>query len=103
MNRNERRNKSRQCEKELAWIERYTPYKSLQNTTQFNLPKEELDQLVAQTHEDKDLQADFDLAKKIFMRVDYLKQTIELMKDATNKVECPVRQGAQTPHPHSEP
>lgn len=103
MNRNERRNKARECEKELAWIERYTPYKSLQNTTQFNLPKDELDRLVAQTHEDKDLQADFDLAKKIFMRVDYLKQTIELTKDATKLKEYLAHQEAQTPHPHSEP
>lgn len=103
MNRNERRNKIRQCTKELAFIEKYTPYKSLQNTTRFNLPKDELDQLVAQTHEDKDLQADFDLAKKIFMRVDYLKQTIELMKDATKLRAHLESLATQTPHPHTEP
>lgn len=103
MNRNERRNKIRQCEKEHAWIVKNTPYRSLQNTTKFNLPKDELDQLVAQTHEDKDLQADFDLAKKIFMRVDYLQRTIELMKQPTTQEVCPERPAESGLHPHSEP
>lgn len=98
MNRNERRSKRRECLKELEFIINHTPYKEFQTSTEFNdLSPNDIDILAKGEWEDKTFQARFDLAKKIFMRVDYLTQMIELL---TKPAERPVPQEAQTPDPH---
>lgn len=100
MIRQEKRRLIRDAEKELAFINRHTPYLEFKNTNEFMLPKEELDQLVAQTHDNIDLQARFDLAKKIYLRVDYLNTQIEYLKSPTKTEEHPVAKSECTPHPH---
>lgn len=77
MIRQERRKKLREAQKELASLEKNKLYKQFQNTNEFMLPKEEIDQLIAGTHESKKLQDRFNLAGVIYARLDYLRQTIK--------------------------
>ena len=77
MIRQERRRRLREATKELKQIENNKLYKQFQNTSEFMLPKEELDLLIAGTHEDKKLQGRFKLASAVYTRLDYLRQTIK--------------------------
>lgn len=77
MIRQERRKKLREAQKELTMLEKSKLFTQFRNTNEFMLPKEELDQLVAGTHENKKLQDKFNLAKVVYTRRDYLKDTIE--------------------------
>ena len=77
MIRQERRRRLREATKELKQIEKDKIYKQFQNTSEFLLPKEEIDQLIAGTHEDKKLQGRFKLASAVYTRLDYLRQTIK--------------------------
>lgn len=105
MTRPEKRRKIKEYEKELKFIDKHTPYRSFQKTNEFMLPKEELDLLIAGTHENKKLQERFDLAKQIYTRVDQLQQSIAYLRmPATpNKVEHPVHLSECSPDPHNEP
>jgi len=76
MTRQEKRRRLREATKELSSLEKSKVYKQFQNTNEFMLPKEELDQLIAGTHENNKLQARFNLAKAIYIKRDYLMQAI---------------------------
>jgi hypothetical protein len=102
MIRQERRTKVRECEKELKFILKHTPYLKLKTSDEFNLPMEEIGMLMDGVHEDQDLQKRFDFAGKIFTRVDQLNQMIEYLK-TTNKEVRPKDSEAHSPHPHNEP
>jgi hypothetical protein len=80
MNRPEKRRKIKECEKELKFILKHTPYLKLKASDEFNLPMEEIGMLMDGVHEDQDLQKKFDLASKIFARVDQLYQMIEYLR-----------------------
>ena len=77
MIRQEKRRRLREATKELKQIENNKLYKQFQNTSEFMLPKEEIDLLIAGTHEDKKLQGRFKLASAVYTRLDYLRQTIK--------------------------
>ena len=79
MIRQERRRKIREAEAEIKFIQKHTPYREFQSTSEFMLPKEELDLLIAEKHEDKKLQDRFTLAKNIYLRMDYLNNTIKML------------------------
>ena len=89
MDRAERRRRIKAYTKELEYIEKHTPYLKFKNTFDFMLPKEELDLLVADTHENKVLQEKFNLAKDLFARVDALTTWIRKLKE-TRIIERPV-------------
>jgi hypothetical protein len=76
MIRQERRKKLRDATKELKQIKKNKLYLQFKNTSEFMLPKEEIDKLIAGTHESKRLQERFKLASAIYTRLDYLRQTI---------------------------
>lgn len=76
MTRQEKRRRLREAIKELSSLEKSKVYKQFKNTNEFMLPKEELDQLITGTHENKKLQARFSLAKAIYIKRDYLMQAI---------------------------
>lgn len=82
MIRQERRKKLREAQKELTMLEKSKLFTQFRNTNEFMLPKEELDQLVAGTHENKKLQDKFNLAKIVYTRRDWLMNTIA---ELTNK------------------
>ena len=82
MIRQERRKKLREAQKELTMLEKSKLFTQFRNTNEFMLPKEELDQLVAGTHENKKLQDKFNLAKIVYTRRDLLMNTIA---ELTNK------------------
>ena len=82
MIRQERRKKLREAQKELNQLEKSKLIAQFRNTNEFMLPKEELDQLVAGTHENKKLQDKFNLAKIVYTRRDWLMNTIA---ELTNK------------------
>ena len=82
MIRQERRKKLREAQKELKQLEKSKLFTQFRNTNEFMLPKEELDLLVAGTHENKKLQDKFNLAKIVYTRRDLLMNTIA---ELTNK------------------
>jgi len=82
MKRAERRRLLKQYSKELSFILKHTPYLKFKNTFDFMLPKEELDLLVANTHENKVLQEKFNLAKDLYARVDALTSLIWKLKES---------------------
>ena len=82
MIRQERRKKLREAQKELNQLEKSKLTAQFRNTNEFMLPKEELDQLVAGTHENKKLQDKFNLAKIVYTGRDWLMHTIA---ELTNK------------------
>ena len=86
MIRQERRKKLREAQKELTMLEKSKLFTQFRNTNEFMLPKEELDQLVAGTHENKKLQDKFNLAKIVYTRRDWLINTIT---ELTNKEARP--------------
>jgi hypothetical protein len=100
MNRPERRRKIKECEKELKFILKHTPYLKLK-TNEFDLPMEEIGMLMDGVHEDQDLQKRFDLVSKIFTRVDQLNQMIEYLKQSTSTEAHPVHSIKHSPHPHN--
>ncbi len=88
MNRNERRNKSREFQKELGFILKHTPYFELKISDEFKeLSPHDIEVLNKGEWIDDDLQERFTLAKQIFTRVDYLTQMIELLKKPLPKQE----------------
>ena len=89
MTRPERHRLIKQYGKELSFILKHTPYLKFKNTSEFMLPKEELDLLVANTHENKVLQEKFNLAKDLYARVDALTSLIWKLKE-TRIIERPV-------------
>ena len=101
MIRQEKHKRIREYEKELEYINKHTPYNSFKNTSEFMLPKDELDLLVANTHENKSLQERFNLAKDLFARVDALNTWIKKLKE-TKKEAHPVNSVGSSPHPHTE-
>jgi hypothetical protein len=84
MIRQERRSKIRECEHELKFIIKHTPYLKLKDSPEFG-SSEDIGMLMDGVHEDQALQKRFDLASKIFTRVDQLTQMIELLKQPTKK------------------
>ena len=102
MTRPEKRRRIKQYTKELEYIYKHTPYNSFKNTSEFMLPKDELDLLVANTHENKVLQDRFNLAKDLFARVDALTTWTRKLKEAT-KAEHPEGSGENNPHLNTLP
>jgi len=101
MDRAERRRRIKEYSKELEFIFRHTEYLSFLDTREFLLPKEELDLLVADAHEDKVLQEKFNLAKDLYARVDALTTWIRKLKEP-KKEEHLEYSANKSPHPHTE-
>ena len=81
MIRAERRRRIKAYNKELEYIYKHTIYRKLQNTNEFMLPKDELELLSADKHENKSLQRKFNIAKDLFARVDALTTLIRELRE----------------------
>ena len=101
MIRAERRRRIKEYEKELKYIFKHTPYLKFLDTNEFMLPKDELELLVANNHENKSLQHKFNVAKDLFARVDALTTLIRELKDAKTATH-PEHSEDKSPHPQNE-